>query len=289
MDTRVWVWGIPFAPLTRAQALEAVVNLVEAGQPSFFITANTHYAMLTNETPDLKAINAQAAFVLADGAPLVWASRWKKAPLPERVTGSDLIFDLCGEAARSGYRVFLLGGAEGVADEAARRLAEHHPGLQVVGTESPPYRDLTAEEQDQLIGRVQSASPDILIVASTMPKGEIWIAANYERLGVPLCVNLGAGLDFAAGRVRRAPLRLQKLGLEWAYRMFLEPSRLAPRYARNAWFLLSMLAHDLIQGVGECLSRPRALTPLPRQPGRGDSARRGDDNGLWVDSSARAS
>ena len=171
MDTRVWVWGLPFAPLTRRQALEAVVNLVEAGQPSFFITANTHYAMLTKENPDLKAINTQAAFVLADGAPLVWASRWKKAPLPERVAGSDLIFDLCGEAARSGYRVFLLGGAEGVADEAARRLAERHPGLQVVGTESPPYRDLTPEEHDQLIGRVRSASPDILIVALDHAQG----------------------------------------------------------------------------------------------------------------------
>jgi N-acetylglucosaminyldiphosphoundecaprenol N-acetyl-beta-D-mannosaminyltransferase len=272
MDNRVWVWGLPFAPLTRMQALEAVVNLIEAGQPSFFITANTHYAMLTNETPDLKAVNAQASLVLADGAPLVWASRWKKSPLPERVTGSDLIFDLCGQAARSGYRVFLLGGAKGVADEAARRLAERHPGLQVVGTESPPYRDLTPDEQDQLIRRVQSASPDILIVASTMPKGELWIAANYERLGVPLCVNLGAGLDFAAGRIRRAPLRLQKLGLEWAYRMFLEPSRLAPRYARNTRFLLNMVARDLVQGVADRLPRPwsRTLTKFnpPQATGR---------------------
>jgi N-acetylglucosaminyldiphosphoundecaprenol N-acetyl-beta-D-mannosaminyltransferase len=281
MDTCVWVWGLPFAPLTRAQALEAVVNLVEAGQPSFFITANTHYAMLTKESPDLRAINTRAVFVLADGAPLVWASRWKKAPLPERVAGSDLIFDLCGEAARCGYRVFLLGGAEGVADEAARRLAQHHPGLKVVGTESPPYRDLTSEEQDELIRRIQFAAPDILILASTMPRGERWIAANYERLGVPLCVNLGAGLDFAAGRIRRAPLRLQKLGLEWAYRMFLEPSRLAPRYARNARFLLGMVARDLIQGVTERLSGPRSPTAELRQPAHGTCALQRDyDTGI---------
>ena len=90
-----------------------------------------------------------------------------------------------------------------------------------------------------------------------MPKGEIWIAENYERLGVPLCVNIGAGLDFAAGRVRRAPRQLQKLGLEWAYRMWLEPSRLAPRYARNARFLLSMVARDLVQGVGDRAPPPR--------------------------------
>ena len=256
MDTRVWVWGLPFAPLTRAQALEAVVNLVEAGQPSFFITANTHYAMLTKETPDLKAVNTQAAFVLADGAPLVWASRWKKAPLPERVTGSDLIFDLCGEAARSGYRVFLLGGAEGVAAEAAASIVtaqsrasrssgpSHHPIATLPPRSTPARRTGSAPR------------PDLLFVAFDQPKGEIWIAGNYERLGVPLCVHIGAALDFAAGRVRRAPLRLQKLGLEWAYRMFLEPSRLAPRYARNARFLLSMVARDLVQGVADRLPRP---------------------------------
>jgi N-acetylglucosaminyldiphosphoundecaprenol N-acetyl-beta-D-mannosaminyltransferase len=271
MDNRVWVWGIPFAPLTLSQAVETVVNLVKAGQPSYFITANTHYAMLTKENPDLKAINVQAAFILADGVPLVWASRWKKSPLPERVAGSDLIFELCAAAARSGYRVFLLGGAEGVARAAARRLTERYPGLQIVGTESPPYRELTPEEHEQLLERVRSTSPDILIVASTMPKGEIWIAANYERLGVPLCVNLGASLDFAAGRFRRAPRRLQKLGLEWAYRMFHEPSRLVPRYARNARFLLSMVSRDLVQGVADRLPFPwtRTLAPLHRQPDRG--------------------
>jgi N-acetylglucosaminyldiphosphoundecaprenol N-acetyl-beta-D-mannosaminyltransferase len=261
--------------MTQSQAVEAVVHLVEARQPSFFITANLHYAMLTKENPALQEINSQAAFVLADGAPLVWASRWKKVRLPERVAGSDLIFELCGQAARNGYRIFLLGGAEGVADEAARRLSQCYPGLKVVGTESPPYRDLTLEEQDQLIERIRVASPDILIVALAMPKGEFWIAANYRRLGVPLCVNLGAGLDFAAGRVRRAPRWLQKLGLEWAYRMWLEPSRLAPRYARNARFLVKMIARDLMQSVGRCLpfrlsrSRSRTLARLRRQPDRG--------------------
>jgi len=106
MDKRVWVLGLPIAPLTLSQAVEAVVQLVQAGQPSFFITANTNYAMLTHAGPALKAINAQAAFVLADGAPLVWASLWKRSPLPERVAGSDLVFDLGGQAARSGYRLF---------------------------------------------------------------------------------------------------------------------------------------------------------------------------------------
>src|SRR5690242_17638104 len=107
MDHRVWVWGLPFAPLTQSQAVDAVTELVEAGQPSFFITANTHYAMLTRENPDLHAVNARAAFLLADGAPLVWASRPLGTPLPERVAGSDLIFGLCERAARRGHGIFL--------------------------------------------------------------------------------------------------------------------------------------------------------------------------------------
>jgi N-acetylglucosaminyldiphosphoundecaprenol N-acetyl-beta-D-mannosaminyltransferase len=249
-----WVWGLPLSPLTLAQVADEARALVEARRPSFFITANVHYAMLSHEMPGLRDVNARASFLVADGAPLVWASRWKGRPLPERVAGSDLIFVLSEMAAQRGYRVFFLGGAEGVADEAARRLAGRYPGLRVVGTESPPYRDPTPEEHDRLIERVRAASPDILIVASTMPKGELWIATNYERLGVPLCVNLGAGIDFAAGRIRRAPRRLQVLGLEWAFRLWMEPGRLYSRYARNARFALSMIARDLLGRRAEGLA-----------------------------------
>jgi N-acetylglucosaminyldiphosphoundecaprenol N-acetyl-beta-D-mannosaminyltransferase len=270
MDNRVWVWGLPIAPLTRAQAVEAVVALVEAGQPTFFITANVHYAMLTHVDAGLQAVNAQAAFVLADGAPLVWASRWKGRPLPERVAGSDLIFDLCGRAARDGHRIFLLGGAEGVAGEAALALSRRFPGLRIVGTESPPFREPSAEEHAALLDRIRAARPDLLFVAFGQPKGETWIARHLQTLGVPVCVQVGASLDFVAGRVSRAPRRLQKLGLEWAYRMWLEPSRLAPRYARNACFLLGMVARDLLQGVGDRLPGGRSRAPaLRRQPGRG--------------------
>ncbi len=235
---RVWVWGVPFAPLTLAETVAAVSGLIREGRPSFFITANTHYAMLTEELPDLRAINERAAFIVADGKPLVWASRLLGSPLPERVAGSDLIFHLCEEAAREGFRVFFLGGAEGVADEAARRLAARYPGLQVVGTACPPYRDLTPEEHAALIEEIRAASPDLLLAAFTMPKGERWLSANLDGLGVPVVVNIGAAIDFAAGRVRRAPRWMQRTGLEWAFRLWLEPRRLGGRYARNAGFIL---------------------------------------------------
>ena len=148
----VWVWGVPFAPLTLAETVATVSRLIETGEPAYFITANTHYAMLTEKYTDLRPINTRAAFIVADGAPLVWASRWQGSPLPERVAGADLILTLSAEAARKGYRLFFLGGAEGVAEEASRRLRMCYSDLQVVGTECPPFRGLTAEEQAALIG-----------------------------------------------------------------------------------------------------------------------------------------
>ena len=251
----VWVWGVPLAPWTLAETVAAVGGLIEAGRPTYFITANTHYVMLTEKNPDLHAINARAAFIVADGAPLIWASRWQGSPLPERVAGSDLIFALSAEAARKGYRLFFLGGPEGVAEEAARRLGERYPGLQVVGAECPPFRDLTAEEQEALEARIRSARPDILFVAFGQPKGERWIDQHFEKLGVPVSVQVGASLEFAAGRIRRAPRWMQKTGLEWAFRLGLEPRRLFGRYARNAWFIARMVARDLRRAAGRRRAR----------------------------------
>jgi N-acetylglucosaminyldiphosphoundecaprenol N-acetyl-beta-D-mannosaminyltransferase len=260
----VWVWGLPLARLTMADVVTGVGDRIAAGRPAYFITANTHYAMLTREHPDLRAINARADFILADGAPLVWASRRTGSPLPERVAGSDLIFELSAEAARKGYRLFFVGGAEGVAEEAARRLAARYPGLHVVGTECPPFRDWTPEEEADLIARIRAARPDLLLTAFTMPKGERWLAANLAALEVPVGVNVGAAIDFAAGRVRRAPRWMQRSGLEWAFRLGREPRRLFGRYARNAWFIACMVARDLGHAAGR--RRPgRAEGPGPHE------------------------
>jgi N-acetylglucosaminyldiphosphoundecaprenol N-acetyl-beta-D-mannosaminyltransferase len=241
----VWVWGVPFSPITLAETVAAIGGLIAAGRPSLVITANTHYIMLSEKNADLRTINATAALILADGAPPVWSSRWMGSPLPERVAGSDLIFELTAEAAKKGHRLFLLGGAEGVAEEAARRLVAQDPGLQIVGTACPPFRELTPEEEAALIDHIRAARPDILFVAFGQPKGERWIVRHLQQLGVPVCIQVGASLDFAAGRIRRAPRWMQETGLEWAFRLGLEPKRLFSRYASNAWFIARMIASDL--------------------------------------------
>ncbi len=174
------VWGLPLAPLTRGEAAEAVFRLIEAGRPSYFITANAHYAMLTAEHPELGPINERAAFLLADGAPLVWASKRGPTPLPERVAGSDLIFDLCELAAARGKSIYFLGGGDGVAEEAARKLRGRYPNLKIVGTVAPPPGDLAGEGCDRLIAEIRAAKPDLLMVALGQPKGEFWLAKHLR-------------------------------------------------------------------------------------------------------------
>jgi N-acetylglucosaminyldiphosphoundecaprenol N-acetyl-beta-D-mannosaminyltransferase len=254
----VMLWGLPLAALRRAEAVEAVLDLVRAGRPSYVITASSHYAMLSAHDPRLREVNARAALIVADGKPLVWASRLNGAPLPERVAGSDMIFDLCARSAQEGFRVFLLGAAEGVAEEAAARLTTKYPGLVVAGTECPPFRPLSAAEHAALIDRVRATRPDILFLAFGQPKGEFWLAENAEALGVPVSIQIGASLDFAAGRFRRAPRWMQKTGMEWAYRMWQEPRRLVPRYVRNARFLAGAVAADLARAAMGRRSDPGA-------------------------------
>jgi N-acetylglucosaminyldiphosphoundecaprenol N-acetyl-beta-D-mannosaminyltransferase len=242
---RVWIWGVPFAPWTMSETVAAIGELIQQGKPRHIIAANTHYVMLSNRDPALRAINSGAEFIVADGMPLVWASRFGRSPIPERVAGSDLLFHFSEEASVRGYSLFLLGGAEGVAEEAAQRLTGLYPGLQVVGTACPPFREWSTEEEADLIADIRAARPDFLITALTLPRGDQWLAANLLALGVPVVFNGGAASDFAAGTIRRAPRWLRRRGLEWAFRLWLEPRRLWLRYAQDACFIARMIAMSL--------------------------------------------
>jgi N-acetylglucosaminyldiphosphoundecaprenol N-acetyl-beta-D-mannosaminyltransferase len=246
----VEVWGLPLAPITSDQLVDAVDQLIERGRPSYFITANLHYAMLSARDPRLAAVNRGAAFLVADGMPLVWYSRLSGRPLPERVTGSDNVYRLCQRAAERGYRVFLLGGLPEVARAAARRLGELYPGLNFVGVESPTLERLSAEEHNALIERIRQARPDLLLVALGQPKGELWLAQHVEALSAAACVQIGASIDFVAGRVRRAPRWLQRIGGEWFYRITREPRRMIPRYAADAVFMVRAIFRDAFHATG---------------------------------------
>lgn len=244
----VRMWGLSLAALTCGQTLDAVDQFIARGQPSFFITANLHYAMLSDRDPRLAEVNRQAALLVADGMPMVWYSRLaRRRPLPERVAGSDLIYLLSERAAQRGHRLFLLGGAPGVAEEAAVELSRRYGGLQIAGIESPELDALSPRQNAQLIERIRRARPDLLFAALGQPKGELWLAKNCAALGVPACVQLGASFDFVAGRIRRAPRWTHRTGLEWFWRMAHEPRRLVPRYLADAVFLVKAIARDVVR------------------------------------------
>ena len=238
------VWGVPFSQLTFAQTLERIDLLIERRQPSFFITANLNYNMLTGRDPELQQLNQRADFIVCDGMPMVWRSRFGSSALPERIAGSELIYAISQWAAARGRSIYFLGGAPGVAQSAADKLAERYPGLQVAGVHSPPFRPLSQEENEEMVAAIRNSGADILFVAFGQPKGEKWIDANLQSLGVPVSVQIGASFDFVAGGVQRAPVWMQRAGLEWFYRLSREPKRLAGRYGSNALFLLRALARE---------------------------------------------
>lgn len=239
------VWGTDFAKLDMEGTLAYAQAIIENRVPEFFVTANLHSLMLCEQHPRLHEINQHAAAVLADGQPIVVKSRRQSAPLPARVAGSDLIIRLGELSAAQGYRVFLLGGAPGVADAAATKLKAMHPGLQLAGTMSPPFRSVSSAEHREMLAEIKSTRPDILLVAFGQPKGEFWIYDNMAELEIPLSIQVGASFDFLAGKVKRSPVIWQKLGCEWLHRAWSDPRRLVPRYAANALFLAKLVSRDL--------------------------------------------
>ncbi len=230
--------------VTYEEALDRLVDLAEA--PSgrgYVVTPNAQHLVLLESDLYLRKIFSEAAMVVPDGISLVYASKLLGEPLKERVTGVDLFQGLCGRAAESGLRVFLLGGRRGAAEQAAAKLKLVYPGLIVAGTCCPPFGFHRDEMGLGDVARaVLDARPHILFVALGAPKQEYWIYEHGRNLGVPLSIGIGGSFEMVGGMTRRAPLWVQQAGLEWLFRVALEPRRLWKRYLiGNAQFLSIVL------------------------------------------------
>lgn len=246
------IWGLPLDRIRMEESVDAIEAMIEDRKPRYVITANLNYAMLLSNDESLQKVTDDASMILADGQPMVWRSRiGRSGRLPERVTGSELIYRLAERGAMRKWRIYFLGAEPGVALRCANALTKRYPGLQIAGVQSPPFRKLTEAEQEQQRKAIIDSRADILLVAFGQPKGERWIHEHYQSLGVPVSIQLGASFDFVAGTSQRAPKIWQRLGLEWAYRMFSDPARLIPRYASNAWFLVLSLIRDWRDYVNE--------------------------------------
>jgi N-acetylglucosaminyldiphosphoundecaprenol N-acetyl-beta-D-mannosaminyltransferase len=229
--------GVRVTRLTRAGALETLQAFIESGDPHLVVTADSSAVVIAREDEEFRRIVNAADLVTADSTGILWATRRQGQPLPERVSGCDLAEQLCAMSAREGYSVFLYGAAPGVAEEAAARMKARYPGLTIAGT---AHGFLGDTEQEQLIETIRAARPHVLLVAMGIPRQEKWIHRNLTRLNVPVSIGVGGSFDVFAGRVRRAPLWMQRHGLEWAYRLAANPKKIAKvlTLPRFVWMVL---------------------------------------------------
>jgi N-acetylglucosaminyldiphosphoundecaprenol N-acetyl-beta-D-mannosaminyltransferase len=230
---RVRIDEIAFDRVTMTETVQRIVTMARAkDRPRYVCTGNLDHLALAARDPEFASVYRKADLVVADGAPVVWLSRVAPTSrLPERVAGSDLFWELVRASADTGIRLFFLGGLPGAAVKAAARAEQVHPGVRIIGTYCPPKETFdTWEEQARIRDIVRSAAPDVLLVAFGAPKQEKWIAANLGALGVPVSIGVGGSFEMASGMKKRAPVWIQKLGLEWLYRFAQEPTRLFRRY-----------------------------------------------------------
>lgn len=217
--------------LTMEEALLQVDKYVSSTVGSYIVTPNVDHIVKLEDDIEFQNVYKEASLILTDGMPLIWISKFKKTPIKEKISGSDLFPQICSMAAKKNYKVFLLGAGPGVAQKAAENLVEKYSGLNIVGTYSPIYGfEESPQEIENIIKIINNAKPDILAVGLGAPKQEKFIFKYKDRLNVPLSLAIGASIDFEAGNIRRAPVWMQKAGLEWFYRLLKEPKRMFRRY-----------------------------------------------------------
>jgi N-acetylglucosaminyldiphosphoundecaprenol N-acetyl-beta-D-mannosaminyltransferase len=227
----VSVAGLDFDPLSEEQVVTRIVRELKEGQGGWVVPVNIDVCWQISRDPAARELVSGASLVVADGMPLVWATRLRGDPLPERVTGSSMIFTLTSAAAGGGKSIYLLGGEPGVPERAAAELERRYPGLLVAGTDAPPVGfDRQTGQFAAVRARLEDALPDIVFVGLGFPKQERVITALAQALPNAWFIGCGAAIPFAAGVLPRAPRWMQGLGLEWLYRLISEPRRLFRRY-----------------------------------------------------------
>jgi N-acetylglucosaminyldiphosphoundecaprenol N-acetyl-beta-D-mannosaminyltransferase len=242
---RVRLGTLSLTALDRRRLTDGIFSDLEIGRGGWVVTANVDFLQRAGEDAGVTALYERATLIVADGAPLVWASRLRGTPLPERVAGSDLFWDLCIRAEATGRSVFLLGGAPGAAQRASAVLLRGLPTLRLAGVDSPSVSaPPTPAQVQELAARVVRARPDIVFVALGSPKQEQVIEAI--RASLPSAWMLGVGITFSyvAGDVKRAPRWLQQIGLEWAHRYL----------RRNLPYALGLLTRSSLIGLGASLA-----------------------------------
>jgi N-acetylglucosaminyldiphosphoundecaprenol N-acetyl-beta-D-mannosaminyltransferase len=267
---RVRIMGAPVNCLSEADVVRTITQAACTRSGNWTITANLDHLRRYRREPLARTLIDTADLVVADGTPLLWASRLAGTRLPERVAGSNMIWSLAQAASEQQLSVFLLGGAPGVAERAASVLRERYSGLRVAGTLCPsPGFEHDEDELAAIVETVAAAAPQLVFVALGFPKQDVLIGRLQRLLPCAAFVGVGISLSFVSGELRRAPHWMRRAGLEWLYRLGQEPRRLMRRYLSQGlpfagWLMVAAVVHRLSRAGEGSLWGPLAASPIAR-------------------------
>jgi N-acetylglucosaminyldiphosphoundecaprenol N-acetyl-beta-D-mannosaminyltransferase len=245
------LYGINIHALSERQTIATILRRSIAGRGGMVVTPNLDHIRRCHQDPEFAQLVSRADLVVADGMPLIWASKLQCTPLPGRVAGSDLLTSLSASAARMGKTLFLLGGDPGTAHSSAEVLRKRYPGIKIAGTSCPPIGfETDSRQMRELASAVVACKPDIVFVALGSPKQERLIVRLKDRLPGTWWLGVGISFSFLCGEVKRAPYWMRVMGLEWAHRLFQEPGRLFKRYMlQGVPFAMRMLSNSAWRGI----------------------------------------
>ncbi|MFN3649916.1 MAG: WecB/TagA/CpsF family glycosyltransferase [Armatimonadota bacterium] len=230
--------GLKISRVNRAEAREALLRFIQSGEPHLVVTADASMHVIASGDRELLQLVNEADLVTPDSTGVLWAARKLGTPLEERVSGVELAEMLCAESAQRGFSLYFFGAAPGVAEDAAEVMRRRYPGCRIVGT---AHGFLSSpEEQRALLDDIREKRPAVLLVAMGIPRQEKWIRQHMDELRVPVNMGVGGTFDVFSGRVDRAPLWMQRNGLEWLYRLLRNPSKYS-KVATLPVFMLRVL------------------------------------------------
>jgi len=244
---KVDILGTPVSSLTMDELFADWESVIQEGQKAQVCITPVNSILAARATARVQVIYRNADYVLCDGVPVKWASEFLGTPIKERITGLDVLPRIFPFAAERNFTVFLLGASPGVAETIKIKMEAKYPSVKIVGTFVPPFRAVFSDEENkQMIDAINAVKPDMLLVSLTAPKQDIWIAENLSTLNTHLAIGIGGAFEVAAGMIKRAPMWMQKSGLEWLYRFLQEPKRMFKRYFVEAPVFIPLIIQQKI-------------------------------------------
>ena len=237
---RVKIIGVPISAVNMDSCLNEIFSNWDAARGDYICVSNVHTTVMAHDDEQYMAVQSNSFLSLPDGKPLSVVGR-KQCPQMDRVTGPSLMEEIFRISVEKELRHYFYGSKPETLEKLKARLSQRYPGIQIAGMYSPPFRPLTAQEDEEITREINNTNPDIVWVGLGAPKQENWMAAHKGKIG-GLMIGVGAGFDYHAGNIKRAPLWMQKTGLEWLYRLIQDPKRLFKRYlTTNSRFILLLL------------------------------------------------